>query len=513
MKKLLELERLLPYISDYDFYNAQENLMKNMTQKSFYREKQFIVFDKETISDNFTNDNLRRSYYSKCELNEVNLTNVGMSGSVFIDTKFNDCILHNTKLDFCEFDECIWKNSSENEMVYTNFNRSMILNSQFIDAILNAINFTDVIFEGTIFDNCEWKSLCLEGAVFKNTTLNNVKLTKLNLEFARFDNIKLNNVRLPFPTIPYVFNGLKYLMNTTDEVYISSADTPERRISKEKYLSYLNDLTTFYTKTQNYFPLANILIAREKFDEAYAAIILGIRFSMVHIRNFRLVYYYCKLLQLTKEFSMNQLSYAYDIIIKNSNVSTWRKQDCYNFSYYIDSIRNILLNENDGSFLTMTLYTNILCNEFSKIAELYRVIESAIHSIKQQYHRRINHYVEVRHNSPHEFFIKIFSDPEMLNVILEILQMIFMGVGYVLTLNEKKENEKKEKKREKREKKLSDLEYELKKAQLDYYKEKTEYLEQQNKRLYEQTNALQQVLAQNKVVIKNINYHIFDNEL
>lgn len=511
MEKITEFERILPKISNTDFNQAQKNLMDNMTQKSFFREKQFIIYESETISEDFTNDNLRRSYYTGCELKKVNLSNVGMSGSVFINTSFLDCILNNTKLDFCEFDKCTWKNQDNNQILYTNFNKSLILDSQFLDTKLKAVNFTDVILENVLFENCTWTSLSLEGTIFNNTTLRDVKLKKLNFEFSYFKNITLDNVRLPFPTIPYIYNGLNYLINTKDNVCISSANNNERKISKEEYLNYLDDMIVFYTKTQNYFPLANIFIALGNYEKAYAAIILGIKFSMVHIRNFRLVYYFCKLLQLTKEFSTSQLSYAYDVIIKNSNLKGWRQQDSYNFSYYIDSIRNVLLNEKASNFLVFTLYTNIKCNEFLKIATLYEIIETFLRKIEKVKHTKITHYIEIRHNSPHEFFIKFFSDPDILGVVLEGLQMVFMGVGKLISIRKERQQQIKENEEEKRKQEQIELDNAVKQAELEYYKVRTENLILENQKLQEESKQLHDILTQNHIIIHNYNYHFFDN--
>ncbi len=98
MFEIDKYENLLPPISDCDFRKAQENLMKNMKQKSFYREKQFVIYENETISSDFTGENLRRSYYIDSEIRKADLTNVGFSGSIFISTNFYDCVINNTTL-------------------------------------------------------------------------------------------------------------------------------------------------------------------------------------------------------------------------------------------------------------------------------------------------------------------------------------------------------------------------------------------------------------------------------
>lgn len=508
MFKLDKYENLLPPISDYDFKRAQKNLMKNMKQKSFYREEQFVLYENETISSNFSGENLRRSYYIDSVIRKADLTNVGFSGSIFISTDFYDCTINNTKLDFCEFDNCNFVNSTDNELLYLNFFESVICNSQFKNLDMHAANFTNAIFENVLFKDCTWKSLCLEGTVFKNTIFDNVKLQKLNFEFSFFDNVKMNNVRLPFPTIPYIFNGLKYLMNTQDSIRISSAASESGSISVEEYLNNIDDLIIFYTKTQNYFPLANILISQAKYDYAYAAILSGIKFSMMHIRNFRLVYYYSKLLQITEQFTHTQRANIYDIIIKHSNLPNWRPLDYYNFNCYINKIRNTLLNEVQDDFFVVTLNTNILCTEYSKISCLYQTLENIIRIVEEEQKKKITHYIEIRHNSPHEFFVKAFSDPAVLSLLLDAISLVCMGIGKLSNLHQEKKTEKLEKEKISI---LQNIENDFKSEQLNHYKQQNEQLVIQNALLKQQLDNLNSNMRNNNIIINNINYHISNN--
>lgn len=509
MFELDKYENLLPPISNYDFQKAQENLMKNMKQKSFYREKQFVVYENESISSDFSGENLRRSYYVDSEIRKANLTNVGFSGSIFISTDFYDCIINNTKLDFCEFDNCNFINSTNSELLYLNFVESIICNSKFENLDMHAANFTNAIFENVLFKNCNWKSLCLEGTVFKNTILDNVNLQKLNFEFSYFDNIKMNNVRLPFPTIPYIFNGLQYLMHTQDSIKISSAASKTGSITVDEYLNNIDDLIVFYTRTQNYFPLANILISQDKYDQAYAAILSGIKFSMMHVRNFRLVYYYSKLLQITEHFTLAQRADVYDMIIKHSNLTNWRPLDYYNFNRYIDRIRNTLLNEMRNDFLTITLNTNILCKEYSKISCLYQALENTIRLVEKDKKKKIIHYIEIRHNSPHEFFLKAFSDPAVLSLLLDAISLVCMGIGNLINQHQEKKSEKLEKEKISI---LQNIENDLKSEQLNYYKQQNQQLMIQNALLNQKLEELNTDIRNNNIVINNINYHITKNE-
>lgn len=519
MNNLDIYETQLKPISDDVFRKAQENLKKNMKQKSFYREQQFFVFENGTISSNFAGDNLRRSYYKNAKFKRADLTNVGFSGSVFVSTDFIDCIINNTKLDFCEFNDCVFQNSLKTELNHLNLNESIVCNGKFLNLNLHGANFTNTVFENVEFEDCIWQSLCLEGTLFSNTTLNNVTLKKLNFEFSFFENIKLNNVRLPFPTIPYIFNGLSYLMHTSDSVKISSAASESGSISIDEYLSYMDDLIAFYTKTQNYFPLANILIAKEEYEQAYAAIIAGIKFSMKKIKNFRLVYYYSKLLQITPVFSAAQKANAYKTIIDFSGLIDWRPIDYYNFSHYIDKIRNTLLNEKNGDFLTVNLNTNILCTEYDKLLCLYENIDNIIRLIEEEKGTKIIYYTEIRHNSPYDVFIKAFSDPNILSLLLDVINIVCLGIGSIIGRKEKKKLEEKEAEKtsilqninEKLEIEQLNRQIQQEQQMLQQYGniiQQYEKILSQNEMFCQKIDNLCSIMDKNNIVIDNINQYL-----
>ena len=90
------------------------------------------------------------------------------------------------------------------------------------------------------------------------TPRDNVTFKNLNLEYTQFINVKINDTALPFPTIPFIINGINYLMHTKDKVFVKSAKAD--KITKDEYLNILPHLKIYYEKTHNYFPLANIYI-------------------------------------------------------------------------------------------------------------------------------------------------------------------------------------------------------------------------------------------------------------
>lgn len=430
MNYLSTISKELPSYSDSEFYSSQEKLQKNMKQKSFYREQQFSIQKGANISTDYTNENQRRSYFWECKLSKANLTNTGMSGSIFKSVHFENCIINNTKLDSCDFEDCHFaasKNTNEFVFYNPNFSKSTFINTRFIDCEMIGANFSDAIFIDSVFKKNVWKSLCLENCVFKNTIFDSIELVKLNFEYSSFESIKMNNVRLPFPTIPYIYKGLEYLMGTDDLVFISSADSKNGKISITEYLSYLHDLEVFYSKTQNYFPLANIYIAQKQWDKAYSSIILGINVS-IQLHSYRTVYYFCKLLQMYKEFSTEQCVNANRMITNFIGNNGYIQQDTYKLDRYIEPIRNLLLNENKTPTLSIDLLTNIDSSEYVKLSTLLSSVDSIVQYVNESFSTKVEYYVEVRHYCPFSTFFKFFGDYPSLIMISGIVYFVLTGI-------------------------------------------------------------------------------------
>lgn len=438
MNILTEYTNAFPKISDTDFIKAQERLQKNMKQKSFFRENQYSIQKGETITRNYADENHRRSYFWDCTFLHSDLSNTGMSGSMFRDTFFLDCKINNTKLDSCAFENCAFitnkhnshLNSHEESIINLNLSKSTIVQSNFENCTLLGANFTDSLFVDTNFTNCVWQSLALENCIFKNTVMDSVVLKKLNFEFSQFDNIQMNDVRLPFPTIPYIFNGLAYVLNTTDNIVISSANSKTGSISTVEYIDYLKDLEIFYIKTQNFFPLANIYIALDKKDNAFAAILSGIQHA-IQLHSYRMVYYYCKLLKTNELFSDIQRLNVYNMIVACMNRQECNLAELYSIRKYIDPIRTLLLNEQESSSLTISISTNIQHYELEKLSKLLQIMEETIGFVKTSDNNDIKHYIEIRHHCPYDVFLKVFGTYDSLLLIAGFLHLIFTGVDKI----------------------------------------------------------------------------------
>jgi len=392
----------------------------------------------------------------------VKLINAGMSGSIIKSSIFsNECYKNtfiNTKLDSCQIDGCEFKHINSEDFQFVNFSKSIITNTIFFNCKILAANFTDAMLINVTFEDCTWESVSLENTVFINSKLISVKMNKLNFEFSQFHNITLYDVRLPFPTIPYIMNGLSYLSERStesDKIWVSSASADSNKMSLKEYFDCLDDLEIFYNKihengTLNYFPLANIYICKKQFEKAFSAIMMGFDFS-IRFRDYRSIYYYCKLLQITKGFDEQHLIEANRFISKSIKTKGWDIQTNINYTHYIDLIRNTLMNERLlSSSLRLNINTNVSHTEHEKLTIIIKIIDDIVDLTEEITGLKVKHYIEIRRGS-YDLFANYFGDNQTLLTILGLIQFTLFGTSYfiskiiknILVCNEKSLSNKK----------------------------------------------------------------------
>lgn len=76
--------------------------------------------------------------------------------------------------------------------------------------------------------------------------------------------------------------------------------------------------------------------------------------------------------------------------------------DYYILSRYLGEVRQLLVNGKDGTVVGITIKTNIESNECDKLG----ILISVINSIIDYSSTNANNYIELRHYSPYEIFVK-----------------------------------------------------------------------------------------------------------
>lgn len=96
MRELISYSNELNHYSEREFKIAQEKLNKHMNQTNFFRKKQHDFKKGDVITKDLSTQNMRREYFMDCVFFNSNLSDMGMSGSMFKQVGFEDCIINNT---------------------------------------------------------------------------------------------------------------------------------------------------------------------------------------------------------------------------------------------------------------------------------------------------------------------------------------------------------------------------------------------------------------------------------
>lgn len=420
------------YVDDIKAKKISQELSKHMKNKLYYNPTPLAVNEGIKIDGDYSTKNLRQSFFNDCVFDSVNYCNAGLSGSLFVKTQFNESNLLNTNFQSCDFRECRFEGIQEG-LKYTRFSKSIFTDTIFKNTTFNGVSMNDTIFTNCVFLNCNWIPISIENALFSNTLLQNVKFKSMNFEFATFDNIKLDNIKLPFPTIPYIFNGLKYLSTTTDNVRITSAAKKEG-LSINEYMENLDRLCEFYKYTHNYFPLANIFICKDMYKEAYYSILMGINLS-IDLRRFRMLKNYCKELKYIKNITMHERQNLYRYILEKISKKNFKDYEQNNLNNYLPEIRQLLLENLEEEKIEISLLTNISANDARKLSILIDIISNLLEG-------KCTYSIELRHNSPWDIFISIFTKTDNISLIINSIMLIFSAIQTKIAMYQTSKNNK-----------------------------------------------------------------------
>lgn len=404
-----------------------DRLAENMNNKYFFNPEPYKVHKDINVFENYEGRNLRQSYYQNCTFYKANISKSGLAGSIFIQCNFKPCDYTDTNFQSCDFRECKFENIM---LEYTRMNKSSFYKTTFINCIFKSVSINDAFFDDCKFINCRW-TISIENTIFKNTLLDSVKFKSMNFEFATFENIKTNNIKLPFPTIPFIYNGLKYISSTEDNVRVTSAKRADG-LCKEEYLSYIEDLEKFYSATQNCFPIVNICIAKGEYEKAFETLYHGIKIA-IQTRAFRMIKYYCKQIKYIDNITMHQKQDLYFFILNEISKCNLEEFERNSLNVYLPEVKDLLFLDSYKDKLEVLFDTDINENEFDKLSILLLAIDDLLKD-------KCTYSLELRHNSPFQVFIKALSDPVNIQIIISSLELIAtVTIGAISIKKGKKE--------------------------------------------------------------------------
>lgn len=373
--------------------SARERVLEHKQAETRFKNSRYEKIIGQHIIEDFPNCRVNNGIIKDTTFDNIKLASVSFNGALFNNTIFGDCKLLNcnmqsSSLQSSSFNNCILSGSnlSQSYIWDTQFNNSQILGTTLLQSVIT----------NSYFNNCEIKSVSFENCLISETYFANIRLADLNMEYAQFSNIHSENAIYPFAQIPYIFNGLQYILNTKDDVWITSRKNGKDKISVDEYRDILNDLKILYWDRRDYFPLANIYDCEGRKENAIRALNSGVEKSLTS-RNFRMLKYYCKLatnLKVAEPLNARNL-YKY---IENFIQSHPMQENEY-FAYYLyqPDIKRILLESfSEHSLNTITLVTNIASEDYYRISILLEVFDTLYNLLTTQ---PLNKKIELRHNS------------------------------------------------------------------------------------------------------------------
>ena len=392
----------LPRYSEEDFSKAVSRILQHK-QSAIKFQASLCGAHGAVFTGDYALGRISHHYFSECIFQRASLKNVAGSGSIFSNVKFIETdlthsLFQNSTLEQCRFDACQLdgSNMSECYIQETTWNQCPSGIATMASSYLKSCRFLSTK-PGNLAESC-----------LDDVYIENIRLTNINMEFASFKNIRMKDVVLPFSQMPYVFGGLEYLMDTDDSVRISSHINNLHSISLDEYINVLKDMEVFYSYREEYFPLANIMLAFHRYDEALEAILHGIKHTAVQ-RDFRMCKYYCKMITENGNFSAETLKALYQVLYDATPVYMLSEPQYYQYLQHMPEIKSMLVeNPNRYPHMLLTLETNINYQESASISMLLTCLDELIHLDGSFL---VNPSITIRHNSPLEFAISLCGTP------------------------------------------------------------------------------------------------------
>lgn len=377
------------------------------------------------VSFDFKRKDLKRVNVKDTTFNNCSFEAAAGTGSKFSNTEFSKCDFSGSNFQDCYFNAC--KFNKKTLIKGANFSNGVFIECVFENIIISRSTFFDCRFENCVFDSCEIFSDTTESSVLYNCRINNTNLAHLNIEYMQVKNVNLNDVTLPPYQVGYIIGAPSALLDYSEKVVIY---TDEGTISCEKYCKLYEDLCMYYLDQKEYFPLANFLIALNKYSEAYEYIKLGIEKSCDYF-DFRMLKHFCRLACFSEAFDSHQLKYLYTLITQLSHTSSWDLNTLHSYMLHIGAIREILLNSShdDKQCVEVLIKTDIDKDDLDLVNELYNEINVIIREKCSAQHID---FIELRHNSPYELLVTcIDSLPDILAFLSTLYGVLSVGNKFV----------------------------------------------------------------------------------
>lgn len=456
-------------INKIQIEKAKLNIEKQLPDKDVYNGQLFQQFLGVTSSCNFRRKSLKRVNVKGTTFKKACFVASAGTGSKFRETYFQKCDFTGANFQNCYFDKCTF--CSKTLMKGTNFSQSIFIDCVFKNITIKRSTLYDCHFENCTFESCKIYSNTLENSLFYMCLIKHVDLAHINLEYMQIKSTKMDDVKLPPYQIPYIIGAPQFIKTTADNVLIY---TDKGELNASQYYALYEDLILYYYSHGEYFPLANILMALGRHQEALEYIKIGIQEACDYF-DFRMLKHFCRLVCSDETYTPSQLKEIYNMITNLSFNENWDLNTLHSYMLHIGAIRELLLNNSEFKStqrLEIQIKTNIAKDDLSSINELYNTINLIIRNNCSKQHTDC---IELRHNSPYELYITFIDSLPYIISLLSSLYGLFAAGNKIVDIYKnvletqkiKKENaildyEKEEKQ----------LDIEIKRMELEHKKKK-----------------------------------------
>ena len=413
-------------ISKAQIERAQTNIEKRLPDKDVYNGQLFQQFLNATPSCNLKRKSLKRINVKRTTFKNTCFVATAGTGSKFKETYFHKCNFSGANFQSCYFDKCTF--SSKSLIKGANFSHSVFINCVFKNITIKQSTLYDCHFENCTFESCKIYSNTLENSLFYMCRIEHVDLAHINLEYMQIKNLKMNDVKLPPYQVAYIIGAPYFIKTTTDNVMIY---TDKGDVSASEYYALYEDLALYYYSHGEYFPLANILMALGKHQEAFEYIKVGIQEACDYF-DFRMIKHFCRLVCTNESYTSYQLKEIYNMITGLSFNTNWDLNTLHSYMIHIGAIRELLLNNSESNStqrVEVQVRTNIDKDDLASVNELYNEINILIRNNCSEQHTDC---IELRHNSPYELYITFIDTlPYVLSFLTSLYGLFAVGNKFV----------------------------------------------------------------------------------
>lgn len=353
---------------------SKKDALKKLRQLGYARSEEFVPsVQRGTVppqptdltDQNFKGEILNHTIMEYVTLQRCNYDEACVTGSIFRNCKFIDCSMDRADFEFCEFYHC--------EFIIKKIDGCSFNSSSFMDTIFGTVHFDCCTFTGALFQRCSFDRVqieysTLENALFKQCSFYHMDIRYLNMDYIDLDRPHMEDVVLPISQVSFIFGAPQYLKNTTDSVFIAKGNhgrmTPAVFFGEAVPL-----LCSHFTKTNQFFPLANLYFALGNCDEGTKAVEKGILASMA-IRDFRMLKHFCKLAADSDAFPPRTLRRLYHNFICRLYPQYSAELDIPNYARHITEIKALLFSKAKRPSVSLSLKTDIQQGEHHKLGIL-----------------------------------------------------------------------------------------------------------------------------------------------